>query len=34
MSNENAPDILSLFDKYNVELNDNNAKSNWFGTSC
>ena len=26
MSNENAPDILSLFDKYNVELNDNNAK--------
>ena len=35
MSNENAPDILSLFDKYNVELNDNNAKkSNRFGTSC
>ena len=26
MSNENAPDILSLFDKYDVELNDNNAK--------
>ena len=23
---ENAPDILSLFDKYNVEFNDNNAK--------